>query len=507
MCGFVGVWGEIDDTSARTMLARLAHRGPDGEAWGRDVGGTSFLGHRRLSIVDLEGGTQPIVAADGQGAVVANGEVYNHQALRRELDATSPFRTRSDSEAILHVMRERGTQGAAALRGMFAFVVTDGARALVARDPLGIKPLYVGRRGEALCFASELQALVGLADDVRPFPPGHVLDTAVGEAIPYWQVPAPAPEARTPAEWAAETLRVLEVSVVERLMADVPVGAFLSGGLDSSLVAALMRRHVRELHTFSVGLRDSPDLAAARHMADFLGTIHHEHVLEADEVRAALPAIVSRLESFDQDLVRSAVPCWFVSRLAREHVKVVLTGEGADELFAGYAYHRGLAPDVLGDELRLLQGRLHEVNLQRVDRMTMAHGLEARVPFLSVETVELAARIPVGLKLRREGQRPIEKWVLRLAAEGLLPREVLWRPKEQFDVGTGAGGLLGAIVAPAGGAEARAAAAWASRHPTARLSSLEEACYHAWLTEGSPDPALTERHVARWAQRIGAAAP
>jgi len=290
---------------------------------------------------------------------------------------------------------------------------------------------------------------------------------------------------------------------MKRLMSDVPIGAFLSGGLDSSIIAALVRPHVDELHTFSVGIEGSRDLEAARTVARHLDTVHHEYVLKPEEIAASLRDILFHLESFDQDLVRSAIPCYFTARLASQEVKVILTGEGADELFAGYRYYRDYKdPALLQRELRRSIRSLHNINLQRVDRMTMAHSIEGRVPFLDMEMIELAQSIPPELKLKRaEGSQWIDKWVLRKASEALLPAEIVWREKEQFDEGSGAVGLLSQAVdrwmSPSEATD------YAGRHREARLRSAEECLYHKILCEAYPDPAPVLGNVARWADRPG----
>jgi asparagine synthase (glutamine-hydrolysing) len=282
-------------------------------------------------------------------------------------------------------------------------------------------------------------------------------------------------------------------------MSDVPVGAFLSGGLDSSVLAALARPLVDELHTFSVGIAGSRDLAAARRVAEHIGSIHHEHVMTAEEVIGALPDIVRALESFDQDLVRSAIPTFFCSRLAAEHVKVILTGEGADELFAGYAYHADIAdPATLHRELVRSVGALHNVNLQRVDRLTMRHGLEGRVPFLDTAFIELALSVPAELKQKRDAAgNTIEKWVLRKATDDLLPDDIVWRRKEQFDEGSGTVDLLGEILTPL-----LAGTDVAAEQDVAGLAlrSAEEATYHRLLRQGSTRPDLVLGNVGRWVE-------
>lgn len=317
----------------------------------------------------------------------------------------------------------------------------------------------------------------------------------------YYDVPDMKPVVRTAKEHVALIRRTLERAVTKRLMSDVPVGAFLSGGIDSSIIAALVRPHLRQLHTFSVGIEGSRDLEAARVVAQHLDTIHHEYVFRPDEIAASLPEILYHLESFDQDLVRSAVPCYFAARLASSHVKVILTGEGADELFAGYDYYRQyLDPYLLHQELRRSVRSLHNINLQRVDRMTMAHSIEGRVPFLDVEMIALAQTIPPALKLRKSGgPRAVEKWILRKACEDLLPREIVWRDKEQFDEGSGTTQLLAEIadrwMLPV---EAKR---YSERHPDAGLRSPEECLYHKLLCEAYEDPFPILKSVARWAQR------
>jgi asparagine synthase (glutamine-hydrolysing) len=503
VCGIAAIWGAPDEETVRAMMRRLAHRGPDAQAVRRDPGGRTALAHRRLAIMDPAGGDQPICSEDGGRAIVANGEIYNFRRLRARLERRHRFGTQSDTEAALALYAERGPGCARELDGMFALALADGDDLFVARDPIGIKPLYFGRRNGDLLLASEIKALIGAAEDVREFPPGSWFHSRLGMRS-YYEVPDRDPVERTTDEHVALVRETLERSVTKRLMSDVPLGAFLSGGLDSSLVTALVRPQVEELHTFSVGVEGSPDLEAARVVAAYLDTVHHEHVLRPDAVAARLPEILFHLESFDQDLVRSAVPCYFTARLASERVKVILTGEGADELFAGYRYHRQYAdPTLLRRELRRSIQGLHNVNLQRVDRMTMAHSIEGRVPFLDVEMIEAAQTVPPELKLRRNGQaRPVEKWLLRKVAEPLLPARIVWRQKEQFDDGSGIVGVLSEIVGrwmpPV------EAGRYRERHPEAHLRSPEECLYHKLLWEAYADPAPVLDNVARWADRPAA---
>jgi asparagine synthase (glutamine-hydrolysing) len=497
------MWGEADQELVQCMMDRLVHRGPDGSGVFVARGGHGVLGHRRLAIMDPSGGAQPIVDDRRRSALIANGEIYNHRDLSRPLQRLYQFRTRSDSEAILHLFDRYQTDAAASLDGMFAFAIADGDQMFAARDPLGIKPLYMGRRQNAWCFASEQKALVQIAEDVREFPPGSWFHTAHGNRS-YYRVPEPQ-YAHEPQSLEATTRnirRTLEEAVGKRLMSDVPLGAFLSGGLDSSILVALARRQMDSLHTFSVGFEGSPDLLAARRVARHLDTIHHEYVLTEGEVMQQLPRIIYHLESFDQDLVRSAIPTYFTARLAAEQVKVVLTGEGADELFAGYRYHRSIpSGEELQRELTRSIAALHHINLQRVDRLTMAHGLEARVPFLDVRMIALAQQVPPAWKLRHlPDGRLVEKWILRKACEDLLPAEIVWRDKQQFDEGSGTADFAGRHGFSKWLAAA-AAESYAAEHAAASLRSHEECAYHQILADAFPAGAFILENVARWSAR------
>ena len=500
MCGIAGLWGEVNQPLLQQMIDKLAHRGPDG-AGVHVAGAAGLLGHRRLAIMDPAGGAQPIYNEARSSAIVANGEIYNFPRLRQQLAAQHQFATTSDSEAILHLFEERGVEVAKELAGMFAFAVSDGDRLVLARDPIGIKPLYYGfRRGAVghppIYFASELKALADWADEVHEFPPGAYFDSTAGFA-PYYQLPADEPQPQPVADLLGQVRQELEAAVVSHLMSDVPVGAFLSGGLDSSLIAAIASRHVRNLHTFSVGVAGSNDLQAARLVAKQIGSIHHEYCLTATEVRRLLPEIIYYLESFDQDLVRSAIPCYFCARLAADEVKVILTGEGADELFAGYQYHKTIGdPLTLHRELRRAVTTLHNINLQRVDRLTMRHGVEGRVPFLDTRFIHLALRIPSEFKLMagRNGEQ-VEKWILRQACADLLPPEILWRGKEQFDEGSGTVDLLGEVLSPAVSTlDLAAYQAGVGEY----LRSAEEAYYHQLLVGSYRRPQVVLANVARW---------
>lgn len=420
MCGIVAAVGRVDDPLCRAMLARIAHRGPDDT--GQTRCGDVWLGHQRLAIMDPGGGHQPLVGPDGRSFLVANGEIYNHRQLREEL-GVERFTTGSDSEAALHALLVDGPVGLTRLRGMFALAYVDATGSLfVARDALGVKPLYWARKNGCVLFASELRAF-DAADRplVECFPPGCSPSPRGGlvrfaDAVPPHVRPARrARPGEEPDEALLKSVRETLVSAIEaRMMSDVGIGVFLSGGLDSAIVAAVAaeyaRRHGhrRPLPTFAVGTPGSPDLLAARVVAEHLGTEHHEVVMTAKDAVAALPRAVRAIEHFDVHLVRSAVPNLLLAEYASRHVRAVLTGEGADELFAGYPdCHREpyLDPDALQSRLVETVEGLHRENLQRCDRTTMAYGLEARVPFLERDVIELALSIPPEHKMTGPGSR------------------------------------------------------------------------------------------------------
>ncbi|MBA2718450.1 MAG: asparagine synthase B [Chloroflexi bacterium] len=499
MCGIAGIWGADDQALVRRLTDGLAHRGPDGAGIHAQPNGV--LGHRRLAIMDPLGGGQPLYVETPGRVIVANGEIYNYPALRADLEDRHAFVTGSDIEAVLHLHEEIGSATPAALSGMFSLAICADDHIFLARDPIGIKPLYYGHGRtadgvEVLVFGSEMAPLAGWVDDMHEFPPGTWYDSRTGFTT-YYEVPAGEPVDRPLEEHIARVRAGIEAAVASHLMSDVPVGAFLSGGLDSSVLAALARPLVDELHTFSVGIAGSRDLAAARRVAEHIDSIHHEHVISGDEIVAQLPGIVRALESFDQDLVRSAIPTDFCARLAADHVKVILTGEGADELFAGYAYHKDASdPATLHRELVRSVGALHNVNLQRVDRLSMRHGVEARVPFLDTAFVALALSVPPELKVVRDSKGGlIEKWILRKATEDLLPPDIIWRHKEPFDEGSGVVDLLGESMAPLLTNVDLAAEQINAGTP---LRSAEEALYHQLLRESSTRSDLILANVSRW---------
>ena len=454
MCGIVGGYGTMEPETAKQMMGCIAHRGPDDDGLVEVAGNT--LGHRRLSIVDVEGGKQPLSTPDGGLHLVGNGEVYNHGEILETLEDRD-MTTRSDNEVALRLVAERGPDALSELLGMYAFLMAgEDGTFIAARDPVGIKPLYWARRDGLVRFASEMRAFdEGWQPFVESFPPGHYWTpegglVRFGRAVPADDDLEPfdgpsEPGASIPDD-ILEKVRDRLIRTVERqMMGDVPVGVFLSGGLDSNLVAAIAARWYEKrggkLKTFAVGLEDSPDLLAARAVAEHLDTEHHESVYTAEDALNVLPEVVRTIESFDPSLVRSAVPNFILAEFTARQVKVVLTGEGADEIFAGYEYLEDFTTeeDLHTELVRTIEG-LHDLNLQRADRVTMAHGLEARVPFLELDMISLGLSLPAGWKLAGEDQP--EKRLLRQAFDGWLPDDFLWRKKAQFGDGSGASSVL-----------------------------------------------------------------
>jgi asparagine synthase (glutamine-hydrolysing) len=475
------------------MIEKIEHRGPDDTQVYRSRHVPAIMAHCRLSIIGPSDGSQPIY--DGDNILVANGEIYNYSDLRAIL-GESAFETRSDSETILHLFRSKQLRWVTKLDGMFAFVLATPQRIIAARDPLGIKPLYVAHLDEGLAFCSELKAFDGLGlSKVEAIGPGEMFDSLDGTRR-WFRIAQGAAEEEPDFDLEAvcrELRLTLEDAVRKWMVADVEVGSFLSGGLDSSIIAAIASRAIdRPLKTFSVGLEGSPDIEAAAKVADHIGSDHYQLTFTADDLADSLPHVIYHLESADVDLVRSAVPTHFATTLARQHVKAVLTGEGADELFAGYSYHHHYAdsPRELADELTRLLTGMHNVNLQRVDRITMAQGLEARTPFLDRELIDFAQSIPASLKMRvtdEQSGRTTEKWILRKACEDLLPHDLVWREKAQFDEGTGTVGTLNEALSIGTGV------------PLAIARKTEARLYQQILCEQFENPDMILQNAGTWA--------
>ncbi len=438
MCGIAGVLQQPANENVKRMVETLAHRGPDGHDV-KDVG-KATLGHTRLAILDIEGGHQPMQHENTW--IAFNGEIYNYRKLQEKYLAGDALKTHSDTEVILHLYRKLGTDFVKLLDGMFAFVLYQDGQFIMARDPFGIKPLYYGASADNqfIYFASEIKALRGQVSSIQEFPAGHWYHSKEGWKRFYNIHDTIRSFKGSEADALPLIHSTLKESVVKRLLADVPVGISLSGGLDSSIVSLLACEGTEQLHSFAVGVEGSEDLAASQQMAEFLNTQHHQLVYTSDDMVAALPDVLYYLETFDPALVRSAIPNYFLAKLALKHVKVFLTGEGADEIFAGYEYLSDFSnPDALQREMIEITEALHNTNLQRADRMSMAFGLEARVPFLDVESVSLALSLPPEWKLHN-GRPP--KHILRQAFANDLPENIVHRPKQKFSKGAGSSDIL-----------------------------------------------------------------
>jgi asparagine synthase (glutamine-hydrolysing) len=446
MCGILAIIGKgKDEELVKQLSKRMSHRGPD-ESDIHITGNGHFLAHERLSIVDLHTGIQPIQGTS-TAWMIHNGEIYNHQKLRDTILKNHTFRTTSDSEVIVHLYEEFGYDFCNLLDGMFAFVVIDGDDYIAARDPLGIKPLYYGiDESGRKYFSSEMKAIADQCATFSTFPPGHIYTEKTG-FVKYYQ---PEWEDATKAVEVVDYKAIrksLTKAVKKRLMADVPFGVLLSGGLDSSLTSSIACRLLegtgQKIHSFSIGLdADSPDTKAARKVAEFIGTEHHEIHFTIEQGIEILEKLIWHLETYDVTSIRASTPMYFLSKAITEQgVKMVLSGEGADEVFGGYLYFRNApsAAEFQQETIDRVQ-KLSTADLLRADKSTMAHGLEARVPFLDKKFLELA------IKIKPEEKQPktyngVEKYILRKAFDTpkrpYLPDEVLWRQKEQFSDGVG----------------------------------------------------------------------
>lgn len=493
MCGIAGVYGTSEE-ELDPLLSNMRHRGPDGQAVVRFD--TGAFGHVRLAIVDVEGGDQPLASEATGHWLICNGEIYNHETLREQHDNYT-YQTNSDSEIILPLYERYGVEAVNHLDGMFAFALWDGTGLYMARDPLGIKPLYYGWNNGSLHFASEIKALQGRVDEVCEFPHGHWFHTAHGFQ-PYYSVASVIADAQRSSTPTFDQIReTLSAAVRKRLMSDVPLGVFLSGGLDSSIVAAVVAGEMAHLHSFNVGIAGaSEDRYYARVVADYLGTEHHEYIYTVDEMIDILPTVIYHLESYDPALIRSAIPNYFLAQLASDYVTVVLSGEGADELMSGYHYLKEFdTSDALQRELVRITDGLHDCNLQRLDRMTMAHSLEGRVPFLDTEFIALAVAVDLDQRLPRENG--VEKWALRKAFEGYLPDDVLWRKKAKFSEGAGSAETM-AEVAERAISDAEYARGQRLFHTeTGRTLSGKEELYYYRIFREHFDPQIAAL-IRRW---------
>ncbi|CAG8494186.1 2470_t:CDS:10 [Acaulospora morrowiae] len=476
MCGIFAVFnysGDIKAFRPRALLLsrKLRHRGPD---WsGCKILGDHILCHERLAIVGLDTGAQPLYNDEETIFLSVNGEIYNHKILEKQLKRNPHFRTHSDCEVILHLYEEIGEDVVNHLDGMFSFVLLDTRknRFIAARDPIGITTLYQGWSSSSpgtIYFSSELKALNEECDKVIAFPPGHIYDSVTGQTTRYYQ-PKWWNEDLIPTTPIDYTLlrETLEKSVRKRLMSDVPYGVLLSGGLDSSLIASIASREAKKLslgipngrtngdlddqmtriHSFSIGLPGSPDLIAARSVAEFLKTLHHEYTFTIQEGLDAVHDIIHHLETYDVTTIRASTPMYLLSRKIKAMgVKMVLSGEGSDEIFGGYLYfHAAPSAKDFHKETVSRVKNLHTADCLRANKSTMAWGLEARVPFLDKDFLDVVMTIDPEEKMFKDGR--MEKYILRKAFDvsttadpnPYLPDSILWRQKEQFSDGVGYG--------------------------------------------------------------------
>ena len=460
MCSILGIVDLRSDpaalrTQALDLSRRMRHRGPD---WsGVYANERAILVHERLAIVGVDSGAQPLLSPEGTQALAVNGEIYNHRQLRAALEADYAFQTHSDCEVILPLYRKYGHDFLNQLEGMFAFVLWDDAagRWLVARDPIGIIPLYYGHDAHGnLYFGSELKALAPVCKDAREFPPGHYWASGDAEPTRYyhpgWREYASVKDGPTD----RTALRAaFENAVKSHMMSDVPYGVLLSGGLDSSLVAAIAKKYAArrveedekteawwpQLHSFAVGLLESPDLKAAREVAAHIGTVHHEFHFTVQEGIDALSDVVYHLETYDVTTIRASTPMYLMARRIRAMgIKMVLSGEGSDELFGGYLYfHKAPNAEALHEETVRKLDNLHLFDCLRANKSMSAWGVEARVPFLDRTFIDVAMSLNPDVKLSGKQRGRIEKQFLREAFAGYLPDKILWRQKEQFSDGVG----------------------------------------------------------------------
>ena len=458
MCGIVAVFEIKQETQTLRsqvleMSKKLRHRGPD---WsGIYSGEKAILAHERLSIVDPESGGQPLYTSDRKVILAVNGEIFNHQDIRNNINGSYQFQTQSDCEVILALYRKKGKDFIEDLNGQFAFALYDEEKDcyLIARDHIGINPLYIGWDTQGQFYvASELKALEGVCNKIEEFLPGHYYYSPEGVIKSWYQrdwMEYPAVENN---ESDIDILRgALEDAVHRQLMSDVPYGVLLSGGLDSSVISAIAARYARKrvesgdtqeawwprLHSFAVGLENSPDLIAARKVADYLDTVHHEIHFTIEEGLDAIKDVIYYLETYDVTTIRASTPMYLMARVIKSMgIKMVLSGEGADEVFGGYLYfHKAPTPQAFHLETNRKLNRLHLFDCLRANKSLSAWGVEGRVPFLDKEFLDIAMRLNPVDKMANNGR--IEKWIIRKAFEDYLPDSVVWRQKEQFSDGVG----------------------------------------------------------------------
>lgn len=459
MCGIVAVLdiasGDVTELRSQVlkMSDKLRHRGPD---WsGIYTGKKAILAHERLSIVDPQSGGQPLKSKDGKVILTVNGEIYNHLAIREQLKGEYEFQTGSDCEVILALYRKKGIHFLEYLNGIFAFVLYDEEKDeyLVARDPIGVIPLYIGTDDAGhIMVASELKALEGYAAHYEPFLPGHYYYSKEKKQVRWYVRDWMEYDAvkNNPAD-ISDLKTALEAAVQRQLMSDVPYGVLLSGGLDSSIISAIAKKYAAkriendsktdawwpQLHSFAVGLKGAPDLKAAKKVADYIGTVHHEINYTVQEGLDAIRNVIYYIETYDVTTVRASTPMYLLARVIKSMgIKMVLSGEGADEVFGGYLYfHKAPDAKAFHEETVRKIGKLYLYDCLRANKSLSAWGVEGRVPFLDKEFLDVAMRLNPEAKM--SPGKVIEKKILREAFSDMLPDEVVWRQKEQFSDGVG----------------------------------------------------------------------
>ena len=458
MCGIVAILNVKEQTQllrqkALRMSQKIRHRGPD---WsGIYCGDSAILAHERLSIVDPESGGQPLFSPDRRQVLAVNGEIYNHQDIRRQFAGKYDFQTGSDCEVILALYREKGIDFLEDISGIFAFVLYDEEKDayLIARDPIGVIPLYIGYDDDGTVYvASELKALEGQCQRYEPFLPGHYYWSGEGQMHRYYHRDWMSYDAVKDNGASSEDIRqALRAAVKRQLMSDVPYGVLLSGGLDSSVISAVAERYSEmriednsqtkaywpRLHSFAVGLKGAPDLAKARLVADHIGTVHHEINYTIQEGLDALRDVIYFIETYDVTTVRASTPMYLLARVIKSMgIKMVLSGEGADEIFGGYLYfHKAPDAKAFHEETVRKLSKLHLYDCLRANKSLSAWGVEGRVPFLDKEFLDVAMRTNPQAKMCPG--KTMEKHIVREAFSDMLPEEIVWRQKEQFSDGVG----------------------------------------------------------------------
>jgi len=458
MCGIVCAFDlKQEAESLRPQILEMSktirHRGPDWSGIYSDD--KAILAHERLAIVDPASGKQPLFSKDRKLILAANGEIYNHRELRKQFEGKYEFQTESDCEVILALYQEKGVDFVDDMNGIFGFAIYDAEKDeyFIARDHMGIIPLYIGwDQNGTFYVASELKALEGICSKIELFPPGHYMSSKDGEFVQWYKRDWREYDAIKDNETSILKVKeALEAAVKRQLMSDVPYGVLLSGGLDSSVTSAIAKKYAQkrvesdgttdawypQLHSFSVGLEGSPDLAAAKKVADFIGTVHHEIKFTIQEGLDAIRDVIYNIETYDITTIRSSTPMYLMARVIKSMgIKMVLSGEGADEIFGGYLYfHKAPNAREFHEETVRKLDKLHMYDCLRANKSLAAWGIEGRVPFLDKEFIDVAMSINPQDKMIN-GER-MEKWVVRKAFEDMLPESVAWRQKEQFSDGVG----------------------------------------------------------------------